>query len=160
MGGMDMKKLSLMLFMLFSVYCFAQDYQTGIGLRGGYTSGITFKHFISEAHAFEVIVGSRWRGVNITGLYEFHRPAFEVEGLNWFYGGGAHIGVFRGYSGGPWDNFRGEQFMQVGVDGIVGLEYKIPPIPISLSFDIKPMLSLYRHTGFFFDSAFSARYVF
>jgi len=49
-----------------------QDYKTGIGLRGGFASGITIKHFVSSKAAFEAIIASRWRGLEVTGLYEIH----------------------------------------------------------------------------------------
>lgn len=61
-----MKKIALSI--LFSVcilsFSFAQDYQTSIGLRGGFANGLTLKHFVSQNTAFEGIVASRWKGLN------------------------------------------------------------------------------------------------
>lgn len=79
-----MKKLGLTV--LFAVSLFfignAQDYNTGIGLRGGFTNGLTVKHFISEKAALEGILASRWSGFEITGLYEIHNRAFDTDRLN------------------------------------------------------------------------------
>ena len=47
----------------------AQDYNTGIGLRGGLSNGLTIKHFISSNTALEGIISTRWRGLELTGLY-------------------------------------------------------------------------------------------
>ena len=57
----------------------AQDYNTGIGLRGGLSSGLTVKHFIGEKTAIEGLLATRWKGFNITGLYEIHNQSFEVD---------------------------------------------------------------------------------
>ena len=62
-------------------YSNAQAYNTGIGLRGGLSDGLTIKHFIEEKAAIEGILGSRWKGISITGLYEIHNQA-SLE-YNW-----------------------------------------------------------------------------
>lgn len=38
----------------------AQEYKTGIGLRGGWIGGLTVKHFIKEGKALEGIFSSGW----------------------------------------------------------------------------------------------------
>lgn len=85
-----MKKISITILTIFLVFAYghAQDYNTGIGLRGGFDNGITIKHFISEKAAFEGIISSRWRGLEITGLYELHGRAFDTDRLNWYAGFG------------------------------------------------------------------------
>ncbi len=151
----------------------AQDYKTGVGLRGGWIGGITAKHFIQEGRALEGIFSSGWgwRGYQITGLYEIHKAAFtkdDVKGFFWFYGAGAHFG--GGYIDEKWhptgtytgyyDTYHYSAF---GIDGIFGLEYKIEDIPVTLGLDIKPFIefSNYRDYPFhFWDGAFSIRYVF
>lgn len=154
---------------------FSQDYKTGIGLRGGWTSGLTIKHFISEGKAIEGILSSgyRYNGWQITGLFEIHKAAFtkdEVEGFFWFYGGGAHFG--GGYRYDHWHNdkyywnggyYHDHNYVSLGIDLIFGIEYKIEEIPITLGADIKPFFDFVtdRDAGFgFWDGAFSVRYVF
>ena len=67
-----MKKTSTLLVMLImTINLKAQDYNTGIGLRGGLDYGITIKHFINKKNALEGIFTNRWRGYNFTGLYEY-----------------------------------------------------------------------------------------
>lgn len=123
-------------------------YSTALGLRGGLTSGITLKHFTSGNTAIEGIIGIRPFGMSITGLFEFYYP-IATDGLQWYYGFGGHA-AFR--TGGAYynDRMRGNRFdreldyqrtdLGMGVDGIVGIEYKIPPIPFAISLDLKPFI--------------------
>jgi hypothetical protein len=134
-------------------------YTTALGLRFGWEGGITLKHFISSDRAIEGILSSGWGrgGVVLTGLYEIHKNAFDVERLNWLYGVGGHIGFYnnrwwdRKHTGGP----------ILGIDGIIGMEYHIKEIPFVASIDIKPSIDI---LGFgynrFIDTALSIRYVF
>src|SRR5690606_17796772 len=102
----------------------AQDYLTGVGLRLGSSNGLSIKHFLSDRAALEGILHTRWRGLLITGLYEVHQDINEVEGLRWFYGGGAHIGTWNANRGNPRWGDRSEGHTVVGIDGIIGLDYK------------------------------------
>ena len=165
------------LLLLVAQSAFSQDYKTGIGLRGGWISGLTVKHFIKEGRALEGILSpgygwGRYGGFQVTGLYEIHKPAFakdDVEGLFWFYGGGAHFGggYHRDhwhYNNGAWGGYYHEHnYVAFGIDFIFGIEYKIEEVPITLGLDVKPFFELVTdrdaHHGFW-DSAFSIRYVF
>jgi hypothetical protein len=138
-------------------------YNTGIGVRLGYYPGISLKHFTNSSTALEGIAHFRNSGFVLTGLFEKHQQAFEVERLNWFYGAGLHAGLYRqwgyykkGYYGYKYDD---PSFM-FGIDGILGLEYVIEEIPFTVGFDIKPFIDLI-HPGFnFWDGAFTIRYRF
>ncbi len=157
-----MKKLifALTLFLSTAVAVNAHDYNTGIGVRGGLSNGLTVKHFIGNDTAIEGILTSRWRGFNITGLYEIHAPAFNAPRLHWYYGFGGHIGFWDGYDNHPWfdDN---DQYTVVGIDGILGLEYNIEPIPFNISLDWKPGINLIGYRGFWADEvALSVRFIF
>ncbi|PCJ67561.1 MAG: hypothetical protein COA58_00045 [Bacteroidetes bacterium] len=156
-----MKKLiTLIAFVLLSFSSsFAQDYNTGIGLRGGLSNGLTIKHFISEKAAIEGLLASRWRGFNITGLYEIHNQAFSVDRLNWYYGPGAHIGFWNGKEVKWADDDK--DYTVIGLDFILGLEYNFKEVPFNLSIDYKPSFNLSGHNGFWGDGgALSLRYIF
>lgn len=138
----------------------AQDYTTGIGVRGGFYNGLTIKHFISERAAIEGIISSRWKGFNITGLYEIHQQAFDVAHLNWYYGAGGHIGFWKGKDV-SWGDNREDDYTVVGIDGILGIEYNFQEIPINISLDWKPTMNIIGYSGFWGDGgAFSVRYIF
>ena len=175
-----MKKISVVFLFLFVLginNSNAQEYKAGIGLRGGWSSGITGKYFIKDSRAVEVILSSgyRYRGFQITGLYEIHKPAFaknNVEGLFWFFGGGAHFG--GGYRYEHWHNNGGgplggggyyheHDYVAFGIDGIFGIEFKIPDLPVTVGADVKPFFDFVtdRDAPYgFWDSALSVRYVF
>ncbi len=158
-----MKKivLSILLSVFLFSFSFAQDYNTGIGLRGGFASGLTLKHFVSERTAFEGIVASRWKGLELTVLYEIHNRAFDVDRLNWYYGFGGHVGFWEGRHTHRHWGYDGENYTVVGIDGILGLEYNFAEIPFNVSVDWKPAFNFIGHSGFWADGgAFSIRYIF
>ncbi len=156
-----MKKLLIATVFVFSLVfnLSAQSYQTGIGLRGGFSNGLTIKHFLTESTAVEGILSTRWRGFLITGLYELERTT-SVSGLDWYYGIGGHVGFWnRVRDNNPF--FDNDGGTVVGVDGIIGIEYTFDEIPINLSLDWKPAFNLIGYTGFWGDNgAFSIRFVF
>ncbi|MGM0567469.1 MAG: hypothetical protein ACQESX_11975 [Bacteroidota bacterium] len=158
-----MKKIAFTILLTFFAFSFsnAQDYNTGIGLRGGFANGLTVKHFISSNTALEGILSTRWKGFQLTGLYEIHQRAFNTERLNFYYGFGGHVGFWDGdNTGGDWGD-SGESYTVVGIDGILGLEYNFTEIPFNLSVDWKPAFNLVGHSGFWADGgALSVRYIF
>lgn len=164
-----MKKILVIAFLMVSSYGFSQSYSNAIGIRGTYYGGVTFKHMLGDSKGLEFIAASRYHGFNVTGLYEIHANAFDVEGLNWYYGAGAHIGHWNGkyWNNGNYkiDPVTGQiiynDYTVIGIDGIVGIEYNISEIPINVSVDYKPAFNLVGYTGFWWDSgAISVRYYF
>ena len=155
-----MRKGVIVFIIVMSFVCVAsgQEYKTGIGIRAGFSSGLTIKHFESRDAAFEGLLTTRWQGFDITGLYEIHNQAFEVNHLNWYYGGGAHIGFYNGNDV-TWGR-SGASYTVVGIDGIIGIEYTFDELPINLGIDWKPALNLIGYTGLWSEGAISVRYVF
>jgi hypothetical protein len=158
-----MKKIGLTMLLAFCLFSFsnAQDYNTGIGLRGGFANGITIKHFVSSKAAFEGIIASRWRGLELTGLYEVHGRAFQTERMKWYIGFGAHVGFWNGdYTHKYWGE-SGTSYTVVGLDGILGLEYSFVEVPFNIGIDWKPAFNLVGYPGFWADGgALSIRYIF
>ena len=135
----------------------AQDYRTGLGVRGGLSNGITVKHFISDISALEGLLTSRWNGFLFTGLYEVHARAFGITGLYWYYGGGAHIGAWNNH----YRTNRADNYSVIGIDGILGMEYNITEIPFNISIDYKPGINILgKPLGMSDEVALSIRYVF
>lgn len=148
-----------LIFIGVSVQLKSQDYINAIGLRGGLSQGITFKHFVSRTDAAEGILAVRYGGFYVTGLYERHMPAFDVDQLYFFYGGGAHIGFWDGGNN-AWFDESGN-YTVIGIDGILGLEYVFYEIPFNLALDWKPAFNLIGVTNFWgSELAFSLRFMF
>ncbi|WP_185974290.1 SH3 domain-containing protein [Litoribacter populi] len=153
-------------------------YTTALGLRGGFTSGVSLKHFVNNNGALEFVLGSRWHGVSLTGMYQWHKPnALEVPGLSWEYGLGARVGFYDGryyyrhYYKKPCNNpnnpncysyysHREPGIRAVGLVGIGGLEYQFPSVPLTFSIDLMPHMYLPHYWGTFWDGSVSLRYVF
>ena len=158
-----MKKiiLTFTLALFITALASAQDYDTGVGLRLGFSNGLTVKHFFSQRSAVEGLLSTRCHGFALTGLYEVHDNAFDVDRLNWYFGGGGHIGFWNGdYTSSRWGD-EGTNYTVVGIDGILGIEYNFLEIPINISLDWKPAFNLTGYSGFWGDGgALSIRYIF
>lgn len=141
------------LFLGLGVFAQAQTYTSAIGLRLGYPTSVSYKHFISTQGALEGFAGFRgfssYRWVNIGGLYQHHLDIAEVDGLNWYFGGGASV-FFYSYDTGFAD---AEGSTGIGILGTIGLDYKFDDAPINLSLDWVPVLFV---NGF--GSGFSGGY--
>lgn len=133
----------------------AQDYKNAFGLRLGYDSGLTLKHFIAPTSALEGILSFSPNYFQLTGLYEYQQPFPNAPGLDWFVGGGAHLGSVHK------KKYDGGRFL-FGLDLIGGLEYTFPSAPFNVSLDWKPTINLtnsyndYWYAGL----ALSLRYTF
>lgn len=136
----------------------AQDYRRGIGLRGDFFSGITFKQFVSSSDAFEIAGAFHYRGLFLAGQYQRHTNAFDVPGLNWYYGFGGHAGFYDGRNHPVWQASGSRT--QLGANGVVGIEYKIDEIPISVGLDLIPALDIIEVTRFWIGGGVTVRYVF
>ncbi|MEI6091578.1 MAG: hypothetical protein WCR42_14075 [bacterium] len=144
-----MKKAILVavLITIISIGANAQDFKSAIGIRGGWYNALTYQHFMTRTTAFEGLVAAHGGGFSITGLYEIYHPAFDIKGMKWFYGIGAHAG-----------NYYYDE-LSIGVDAIIGLEYTFKELPINVSADYKPAWNLTGYTGWWNDyGALSIRY--
>lgn len=143
-----MKKSFVLLSVLLSTASFAQDatgpqYQRAVGVK--FSSGVaaTYKQFVADTKAIEGQAMFFKEGVRFVGLYEFHFYNIPgVDGLSWYAGPGAHVGVYR-----PQYKTEHNTATDVGIDGVIGLDYKIKSLPINLSVDWQPSYSLLGNAG-------------
>ena len=162
----------------------AQDYKSAIGIKAGGgslgTAGINFKTFTSSSTAMDLTLsfGSYGSGVSyysFTALYELHQNAFDVDALNWYYGGGANVNYIDYkftstivIQGNTITNTISGSNIGFGVLGVLGIEYTIPDIPVNIAIDIEPGLfyNKYRNTFnnnnlyFGIQGALAIRYIF
>lgn len=140
-----MKKLVLGVVLLFSVAAvkaqsMGQTYQTALGVKVWDGGGVSLKHFFRENRAGEFIAYF-WRdGFRLTGLYEIHGDINGAAGLKWYIGPGAHIGVYG-------DKYGDGAF--IGIDGVIGLDYKFNGAPINVSLDWQPAIEFGDGRGFY-----------
>ena len=117
----------------------SNDYTTAIGVKF-YPGAFTIKHFVNDKHALEGIAYFWNKGTRITGLYEIHADIPNASGLKWYIGPGAHIGFY--------DDKYYEGRTYIGIDGVLGLDYKIKSAPINLSVDWQPSFEFGDGAGF------------
>ncbi len=161
----------LSIFFLFAIPGFSQGPKKAIGIRGGISSGFEYRVFSSELSSYKVLFSTRQRGLQLTGLKEFHNPdAFDFsEDLSFIYGFGAHVG-FESWNTYYYDEFYPhERFRErrsgpiAGLDGLAAAEYTIPAIPLVVGFEVKPYFNLFGKNFFQlqpFDFAFTVKYTF
>jgi hypothetical protein len=79
---------------------------------------------------------SSYSWINVGGAYQVHKPIEGVDGLNWYFGGGASV-FFWTYK----NSFTGDGSASTtfGILGNLGLDYKFEDSPINLSADWMPI---------------------
>lgn len=151
-----------------SVSASAQVNPHAIGLRGGLGNfgrggEVSYQHGFGELNRLELDLG--WRGNRSFG-YDYTHAAFSgiyhwvwniEEGLNWYIGPGAQLGLYSDKYNSNLDGFT------LSVGGQIGLEYDFNTldVPLLLSLDTRPMWGFIGGTsGFGYGAAFSLRYTF
>ena len=152
-----MKKLILttLVLMGLSFNTKAQNFSHAIGLRLGSPISVSYKYFLNDSHALEIVGGTssygyryssyRYRWYNLGASYLVHK-SFDsnieiLQELQWYYGGGANVYFWR------WENryvpvedsYSSTTF---GIQGNIGIEYNFKNIPLNLSLDWSPSIFL------------------
>ena len=170
-----MKYTFTILFFFLMASAIAQDYKNSAGLRLGKTDGINCKIFLTENGAVEFMLGFGGynKGMQIYTTYQWHYqiPAQFTENLFLYYGVGGHVGYIKAYDNRNY--YRNDStivsendkktYYAIGIDGVLGLEYRLYTIPMTVSMEVKPFFEYYglRYTQFkFWDFGFTVKYIF
>lgn len=138
---------------LFLLPAQSQNTPYSAGYRFGETSGIVFKYNFRPDYAVKAIVGGKTNQFSITALAERYQPALVSysENFFWYYGVGCHIGTNKEAKFNlvelngvivPIEDIEYKRSLLLGVDAIVGLEYRLSTLPISFGIDVKPSAQL------------------
>ncbi len=112
----------------------AQDYKSAIGGKLGYGLIATYKTFLNESSAVDVFGGIRWGGFVAGAYYLKHMPIPSVDNLKWYWGAGGSFTTWNyGYVG-------YNRYYELGISGVVGLDYTFDDIPLNLSIDWAPTI--------------------
>ena len=110
---------------------FSQNYKHAIGLRAGGSNAA----LTYKQH------------LNAGNAFEWTQPVINND-FNLYYGVGGHLGA------------AANKFA-IGIDAIVGLEYKIPNAPIAFSLDYKPSVNFMNLNAYgLFDLALGIKFTF
>lgn len=117
------------------VHLYATPYKKAIGVKM-YPSAISYKVFVKTNAAFEYLGYVSLDGFRATALYEKYMPIEGNENLTWYVGYGGHLGLWSE----EWkkNNPNHNAGIALGVDGILGLDYKVKNAPLNLSVDWQP----------------------
>jgi hypothetical protein len=165
-----MRKYYIIIFLLgLSSSVFSQFHTKEVGLRGGYSSGITFRVNLAEDLSYEAQLAYRDQGGIFTMIRQRHLEIGMDPVGNWefIYGFGMHAGFYFT------DTYRilfrevyfgREIFTPVfGMDGYVGIDYKLENVPMSFGVSFQPFMEISLKQIFginFWDFGFSVRYRF
>ncbi|MFN5422753.1 MAG: hypothetical protein ACK5AO_05760 [bacterium] len=141
--------------MLIVTSSMAQDnsssYSTAVGVKI-YPGAISVKRSIDGQKYVEGLAAFWNKGFRATALLEFHNDFNNAPGLRWYYGAGAHLGFYNT------KNYNGSTLF--GIDGVLGLDYKIKGAPLNLSLDWQPSFEFGDGTGFEGWGGLGVRYTF
>jgi hypothetical protein len=125
--------------------CVAQDYKHAVKIKG-FPLGASYKWLTGFENGYEIAYHTLDNGRNITGLRVYNTPVLPRKSDRWFfsYGYGTHVSLYNSYSiynpFKPFDPPRSydKNFVSIGCDGYVGLEYRILKHPFFVSIDFIP----------------------
>jgi hypothetical protein len=164
--------IAIILILGFSTLNTKAQYTNGIGLRGGWTVGLSVKHFIAPQGALEGMLTNHVDGIGyiFRAMFEFQQRnhnynLFEIANVFWFAGGGLHTRFVVPFAGTLVTQDRGAA---IGAAAIAGIEYKIPHLPITLGIDLCPWYEFFTtqkvlndlKNTFNLDGGLTARFIF
>jgi hypothetical protein len=129
----------------------SSNYTTAVGVKF-FPGSITLKKSIGGLNYLEGQAAIWNKGFRATLLYEIHNEIANIDGLRWYYGFGPHLGFYN-------DKFYNGNTL-VGVDGVIGLDYKINGIPFNVSLDWQPSFEFGAGAGFEGWGGLGIRYTF
>ena len=145
------KTLFVIAFAFLSITTKAQ-LSTGLGLRYGMDNGVSLdaiQYFLSRNQgAAHLMLSIPYGGFRGNALYEIHirnhNERIEMTGVSFFFGAGGHAGRYdpNDYRKNSTDPIEKQNIFAVGIDGIGGVEWKIPYMPLQISVDFHPFLDL------------------
>jgi len=115
-------------------------YQNAVGLgidfgTGGTGAGIALKHFFSSHGAGEANLLFYNSTVSLGAFYEYHGFIQNAEGLKWYFGLGPQFFFNKGGT-------------TIAARIPIGLDYKIPQVPLNFSFDWRPYYRFNHNSEF------------
>jgi len=162
--------LTLLLGISISICATAQYYGREAGIRGGITSGLTYRQYLEDNFSYEGLLSFRKSGIQFTLLRQIHEQTLEdiSENLYMVYGYGAHAGFF--YDSDYKLFFYNQVYLPerrfspvAGLDAYAALEYRLSTFPLTIALDYKPFFEVSTYQFFkisIWDLAFAVKYRF
>jgi len=164
-----MKNLYIIIFLCLSTTAFAQMEIKEVGIRLGYTSGVSFRVNLTEDLSYEAQLGYRDKGAIFTVIRQDHMEMGMDRFGNWefIYGIGAHAGFYftDSYKIFFQEVYFGREIFTpvIGFNGYAGIEYRLIETPVSFGVSYQPFMEISLKQLFgvnFWDFGFSVKYRF
>ncbi len=114
---------------------YTSPYKKAIGFKLN-PGAVSYRSFYTRNKAVEVIGFISLDGFQLTILNEKFTPFANAENLTWYMGYGGHFNLWSERY--KLNNPSKSAGVAVGIDGMLGLDYKLKNTPINLSVDIQP----------------------
>jgi hypothetical protein len=114
---------------------YTSPYKKAIGFKLN-PGAISYRSFYTRNKALEGIGFISLDGFQLTILNEKYFPFSNAENLTWYIGYGGHFNLWSEKY--KLNNPAKSAGVAVGVDGMLGLDYKLKNAPINISVDIQP----------------------
>ena len=164
-----MKKLYIIILLCLPAALFAQSEIKEVGIRLGYTSGVSFRVNLSEDLSYEGQIGYRDKGAIFKIIRQEHLEIGMDRYGNWdfIYGMGAHTGFYftDSYKLFFTEVYFGREIFTpvVGFNGYVAIEYRLVDTPVTFGVSYQPFMEISLKQLFgvnFWDFGFSVKYRF
>ena len=164
--------VTIILVSIVYIHVQSQEYKNAIGARLGMSSGFTYQRQVDDFRGYKGMLSFRDGGLQLTALLESYRPLYLkfTDKMYYYTGMGAHIGYTthqpqRGFLTNPFRfSYKYGKFAPViGLDAIIGVEFRLDRAPLSFCLDAKPFFELFGQNIFrlsIFDIGFSMKYTF
>jgi hypothetical protein len=127
-------------------------YRFGVG-AGFYPNlkepyAVDFKFYTKRGNSMEFIGYNLETAYRLTALFNPYLPISRDGKFRLVVGPGVHIGMWK-------DEFKTNNSTTnpiLGIDGILGFEYRVPKLPLSFQLHFQPSADLVGNEEYFYDS--------
>ncbi len=164
------EKIFILILIVVNLSASAQFSGKEVGIRGGITSGFTFRQYLEDNFSYEGLLSFRQDGLQFTLLRQIHQKTlFDIsDNLYLVFGYGSHAGFFYASDYKLFINipvfYPERRFSPVaGIDGYGALEYRVSSFPLTFAIDYKPFFEVSAYQFFkisIWDMAFAVKYRF
>lgn len=149
----------------------AQTLEHAVGYRGGLSRGLTYQFFYQPMQDVKLLLSFRDQGMQLSAMIEQYEPVMTSYQDQFFmyYGAGIHLGYTQNKYPDDANNYQFPYARHVqtravaGINGIIGMEYRIESIPLTFGADFKPFMEFFGKPFFrlnLSDFALSLKYQF
>lgn len=141
------RTIIVFLTVIFSTVMNAQAYKNAIGIRAGYSSGLSYRHLSIRSLVLEGQALFNSKGFQFTALAEYQFTPHDKRRVYYYAGAGPCYGDWEGKTA-------------IGAALVVGTEYVFRQVPLCMGAEWKPMVSFYTDINYLLpDFGVTVRYV-